>query len=719
MKLTRIRSSYKLYVVILIVAVGVLLFTAALVYKQTKRLQTSSEMVRHTLEVQKEINNLFTSYTLLVATQLDFDAKDGTTLSDTVSKYQKEGNASLTHLKELTADNTKQQNFLAEMSSLQTRLYNRVVISAMNVPTDSTVISKASKDHEKIIVLFEEIRELKNEMMSEEENLLALRKEDYNERISVTPLALIASFLFSLLIFVFAFQKLNSNRKRITSTQLFLEKILKSTDNVVVFYEPIRDKNEKIIDFKISYSNDVLTDATGDKVDDIIGKKMSEVYPMLLANGVSDIMIKSLETNTPQHIEKEYHQFFDRPQIFHSTATKLDDGVLLISSENTAEVLAERKLKALNESLTFQNTILNDAEVLAKIGSYRWDKNTKETIISDNYFRLLGYEPGEIEFNPDTYREFVYPADRPIYDEILKNIREKNEHGEYSYRIITNKGKIRHVRSIGHFDNNLMVGLVMDVTHEHKAQLKLYNKNQDLKRSNEELESFNRVASHDLQEPLRKIQMFISRLSDSELENLSEKGRGYIEKVSSSANRMQTLIKYLLSYSRINKTKDDFVKTNLDDILDKVKEDLDARIKEANVHIAIDNMPTLKAVPFQMEQLFNNLISNSIKYRNPDVASKIVIDCKKVTSKQIGNDFITKAKKYNRISIMDNGIGFDQKNSEKIFELFQRLHQKHEYSGTGIGLAICKKIVENHNGHIVAESSPNEGASFCVYLPII
>ena len=145
---------------------------------------------------------------------------------------------------------------------------------------------------------------------------------------------------------------------------------------------------------------------------------------------------------------------------------------------------------------------------------------------------------------------------------------------------------------------------------------------------------------------------------------------------------------------------------------------MEDRIKEANVHIAIDTLPTLKAIPFQMEQLFNNIISNAIKYRKPDEESKIIIDCKKVTSAQIGDDFRTKAKKYYKISVMDNGIGFDHSNATKIFELFQRLHQKHEYSGTGIGLAICKKIVENHNGHIVAEGNPGEGATFCVYLPV-
>ena len=261
-----------------------------------------------------------------------------------------------------------------------------------------------------------------------------------------------------------------------------------------------------------------------------------------------------------------------------------------------------------------------------------------------------------------------------------------------------------------------MVGVIQDVTNLVKGDQKLKEKNEELKRTNEELESFNRVASHDLQEPIRKIQMFISRIADADLDNLSDKSKSYFDKIISSSDRMRMLIKYLLSYSRINKTKKDFVFVNLTDILEKVQEDLEARIKESGVEITVDNLPNLNAVPFQMEQLFNNLLSNAIKYRAIE-DPKVVIDCKKLKRSEIPDDFVKKSKSYYRISVLDNGIGFDQEHSEKIFELFQRLHQKNEYSGTGIGLAICKKIVENHNGHIIAESKPGKGASFCVYLP--
>ena len=191
----------------------------------------------------------------------------------------------------------------------------------------------------------------------------------------------------------------------------------------------------------------------------------------------------------------------------------------------------------------------------------------------------------------------------------------------------------------------------------------------------------------------------------------------YFEKIDSSANRMQTLIKYLLAYSRINRTKKDFVKISLHDTMEKVLGDLEERIEETGVDIAIDTLPSLKAIPFQMEQLFNNLVSNAIKYGSTTAPPKIVIDCKKLSRNKIPEVFDKKRKNYFRISIMDNGIGFDQENADKIFGLFERLHQKEDYSGTGIGLAICKKIVLNHKGHIFAQSEPGKGSTFCIYLP--
>jgi light-regulated signal transduction histidine kinase (bacteriophytochrome) len=258
---------------------------------------------------------------------------------------------------------------------------------------------------------------------------------------------------------------------------------------------------------------------------------------------------------------------------------------------------------------------------------------------------------------------------------------------------------------------------LVDITNQIHAEQNLRNRNLQLKRSNDELESFNRVASHDLQEPLRKIQMFLSRFFDTEKVEFSRKGQEYLGRVNKAAERMQSLIVNLLAYSRIDSTNDNFEEVDLNLILNKVKEDLALPIKETRVKIRQDVLPTIRGVPFQIEQLFLNLLSNALKYRKEVAQPKIIIKFEEVHRRQIEEDFIKASRNYYKILVRDNGIGFDPANANKIFEVFQRLHQKTEYSGTGIGLAICKKIVENHLGHIHATGEPGEGSTFIMYFP--
>src|SRR5690606_12248463 len=265
---------------------------------------------------------------------------------------------------------------------------------------------------------------------------------------------------------------------------------------------------------------------------------------------------------------------------------------------------------------------------------------------------------------------------------------------------------------------NIFLAVVQDVTELLENEQILKSKNEDLKRSNEELKSFNRVASHDLQEPLRKIQMFISRIRDTDFDNLSDKGRTYFKTVTDSASRMQKLIHYLLMYSRVNRADSIFEKTDMNIVLEKVKEDFANLIEENLLEVNSTQLPVLNAVFFQMEQLFTNIISNSFKYSKADEKAVVDISSEIVDRSEIDSNSNLASALYYKISLRDNGIGFKQEHAQKIFELFQRLHGKNEYGGTGIGLAICKKIVEQHYGFIDAESSPGEGAVFYIYLPV-
>jgi light-regulated signal transduction histidine kinase (bacteriophytochrome) len=216
---------------------------------------------------------------------------------------------------------------------------------------------------------------------------------------------------------------------------------------------------------------------------------------------------------------------------------------------------------------------------------------------------------------------------------------------------------------------------------------------------------------------LRKIQTFISRISDEELAKMSDASKEYIAKIKSSANTMRMLIDDLLLFSRANKIEKVFRPTDFNLLIENVRQELSQTIEEKNAVLTVARLPKLNVIEFQIQQLFVNLIGNSLKYCKPDISPEISIDCELIQS----NDYpIFKSdiqEKYYKISVTDNGLGFEQKYADTIFVLFQRLHNKSDYPGTGIGLAICKKIVENHNGFITAEGKPGVGATFTIYLP--
>jgi len=224
-----------------------------------------------------------------------------------------------------------------------------------------------------------------------------------------------------------------------------------------------------------------------------------------------------------------------------------------------------------------------------------------------------------------------------------------------------------------------------------------------LRRSNKELEQFASVAAHDLQEPLRKIQAFGDRLR-TRATSLDAQSRDYLERILASAVRMRTLINDLLAFSRVTIKAQPFVRVELEDLVQEVTTDLEVHIHQTQGRVEIRSLPTLDADPLQMRQLFQNLIGNALKFSRPEEPPVITIDSKRAGS-------------FWQISVRDNGIGFEETYRERIFEMFQRLHGRNEYEGTGMGLALCRKIVERHRGSISAQSRPGEGATFIVRLP--
>jgi len=255
------------------------------------------------------------------------------------------------------------------------------------------------------------------------------------------------------------------------------------------------------------------------------------------------------------------------------------------------------------------------------------------------------------------------------------------------------------------------------VLEKEKFQKILENKVRELDRSNKELEEFAYIASHDLQEPLRKITSFSERLKEKLPPNLEPDVQLYLNRMLAATDNMRTLIDNLLEFSRTSRSIEPFVKTDLNIVLSEVKADLELKIEETTAKIEAQSLPVIDAIPMQMRQLFTNLFTNAIKFRSPNSRPQIDISSSEMSDEEKEMNHLRAGSKYHKITVRDYGIGFDQEFSTKIFQIFQRLHGKAEYPGSGIGLAICKKIVENHNGRILAESEQGKGANFIVILP--
>jgi light-regulated signal transduction histidine kinase (bacteriophytochrome) len=255
------------------------------------------------------------------------------------------------------------------------------------------------------------------------------------------------------------------------------------------------------------------------------------------------------------------------------------------------------------------------------------------------------------------------------------------------------------------------------MTGRKKAAEKMATFARKLERSNRELQDFASVASHDLQEPLRKIQAFGDRLRAKCYAALDESGRDYLERMQNAASRMRSLIDDLLTFSRVSSKAQPFVPTDLGQVAREVLQDLEVRIQHSGGQVEVDNLPTIDADPLQVRQLLQNLIGNGLKFHRQEeppairVRARLIVDPRKYAGNGAPAPLC-------ELSVEDNGIGFDMKYAERLFHVFQRLHGRGEYEGTGMGLAICRRIAERHGGSIAARATPGRGATFTVILPV-
>lgn len=377
-----------------------------------------------------------------------------------------------------------------------------------------------------------------------------------------------------------------------------------------------------------------------------------------------------------------------------------------------------------NNQLLINKEIFEHSEQIANISTWWWDVKENKYTFSRNQYRLIGCTPHEFEPTIENFIEFVHPDDRHLIREGSHSALNNLETSVVVYRVIRKDGALRYFKSswkviTDNYGKTFIIGVNADMTEQYNKDRMIEDKINDLEKSNKELSAFNHIASHDLQEPLRKVQTFISRIRDNNFDTFPENVKDYFSGVERATSRMQMFIEDLLLYSRASNVDKIFELTDLNLILENAKQELSQRIEEKNVRIkSSSQLPSLHVITFQIQQLFNNILSNSIKYSKFDVAPVISINTRMVSANDLPIPVENTISRYYEISISDNGIGFEQKYADDIFKLFYRLHGKTEYSGTGVGLAICKVIVENHNGFIKAESTPKVGTTIIIYLPV-
>lgn len=382
-----------------------------------------------------------------------------------------------------------------------------------------------------------------------------------------------------------------------------------------------------------------------------------------------------------------------------------------------------QKIQKNNQQLTIFEATTKQAEILGKFGSWTYNVNENISQYSDNFYGILGQDPKSFVGSNKNFMKFVHPEDKEIVRNSIKKIIDNEYFSSVLFRIIENNGNIKNLKIFGKLFVNtkgtkMVLGITQDATDEVKNLAILTDRNKLLERSNQELVSFNHIASHDLQEPLRKIQTFISRFRDLKNDTISENELIYLQKIESSATRMRVLIDDLLQYSRLNKAEKVFEKIDLNHVIISLENELSQLIEDENIQFSYQKLPDITGIRFQINQLFLNLILNAIKYKKPNSSPKIAIVSEIVTTDSDSRILNPDYNRFYKITVSDNGIGFEPQYAEKIFTLFNRLHNKDDYPGTGIGLSICRKAVENHNGYIFANSTINNGAVFTIYLPI-
>ncbi len=362
-------------------------------------------------------------------------------------------------------------------------------------------------------------------------------------------------------------------------------------------------------------------------------------------------------------------------------------------------------------------------ENILHCGLYFYSFDSNETYWSRGMYSILGVEPDSLDSSFDNFSKYILAEDREKVKAVIKKSRDNRTAYSIEFSLLDGKGIYKRVHAETHVKPNMdgkvteYSGVIKDITESYFYKKALEQKVNQLDKSNKNLQEFVYVASHDLQEPLRKISTFVERLKSRFEGALGQEGNMYVSRILNSSVNMQTLLEDLLNFSRLSVTEKEFETVSLTDCMNSVLNDLEIKIEESGAKVTVDPLPEIQGYSTQIRQLFTNLLNNAIKFRKPDHQPVITVSCAPVNPADFPKYSFTSGMKYISMTFKDDGIGFEPEFSERIFMIFQRLNGKSEFAGSGIGLSICKKIVENHHGFIFATGVPDQGATFTVLLP--
>lgn len=503
--------------------------------------------------------------------------------------------------------------------------------------------------------------------------------------------------------------------RQLEEQKTLVDRILVNSSNGISVTEMIRDANGTIIDAATILANDAAVKFTGLPKDIYLSKKATELDPNILQSPYGQMCLNTLATGEPS-----FSQYFLEVtgRWLELTISKMDDDHLIhIFTDVTpikeaqlqSEQAAERLRAVFNASQSGMFIFAPVKDDAGEVGDFRF------VITNPSFASYIGQTPDVLK---DELGSKWFPGylTNGVFDMYKKTYLTGETLRQDVHYNVDQHDLYLDLMSTKIHDEVLIT--FNDYSNIKKAQLELEKLVEELRQSNVKLEEFAHAASHDLKEPIRKVSVFSGRLKNSLSNRMQEDERKMFERMENATERMSLLVDDLLSYSHVTMTEFQMEEVDLNRKLRLVLADLELPIEEKKATVNIEPLPVVKGYRRQLQQLFQNLVSNALKYSKPDQPPIITITSSITTGDKTPLK-LPPRQQFHLIQVKDNGIGFEQENAERIFQMFHRLHGRTEYAGTGIGLAIAKKVVENHKGYIWAESEPGKGATFNVLLPAI